>query len=130
MRLLLDTHTFLWYVSADPLLPARHRAAITDPANRVYLSIASVWEAVIKYHLNKLPLPAPAEFYMREKRRLHRVVSVPINDGAMPRLAGLPPLHRDPFDRIIVAQALQYGLTVVTVDAAVIAYPVPTLPAV
>jgi PIN domain nuclease of toxin-antitoxin system len=57
MRLLLDTHIFLWYISADPQLPVAFRDAIRDPANEVYLSVASVWEAVIKYALGKLPLP-------------------------------------------------------------------------
>jgi PIN domain nuclease of toxin-antitoxin system len=59
MRLLLDTHVFLWYITADPKLPATFRAASQDPDNEVYLSVASVWETVIKYHLGKLPLPAP-----------------------------------------------------------------------
>ena len=59
MRLLLDTHVFLWYISADPQLPVAFREAIRDPANEVYLSVASVWEAVIKYALGKLPLPEP-----------------------------------------------------------------------
>src|SRR3954451_2420929 len=63
MRLLLDTHVFLWYITADPKLPATFRAAIQDPANDVYLSTASVWEAVIKHALNKLPVPElPAEY--------------------------------------------------------------------
>ena len=59
MRLLLDTHVFLWYITADPKLPATFQAAIQDPANEVYLSAASVWEAVIKHALGKLPLPGP-----------------------------------------------------------------------
>ena len=59
MRLLLDTHVFLWYITADLRLPATFRAAIQNPANEVYLSVASVWEAVIKHALGKLPLPGP-----------------------------------------------------------------------
>ena len=61
MRLLLETHVFLWYITADPKLSATFQAAIQDPANEVCLSVASVWEAVIKYSLGKLPLPAPPE---------------------------------------------------------------------
>jgi PIN domain nuclease of toxin-antitoxin system len=128
MRLLLDTHVFLWYITADAKLPAAFRAAIQDPTNEVYLSVASVWEAVIKHNLGKLPLPAPPADYLPRQRDAHGIASLPIDEGAMPHLAGLPPLHRDPFDRLLVAQALQHGLTVATVDVEVSAYPVPLLP--
>ena len=129
MRLLLDTHVFLWYITADPKLPIPFREAVRqDPANEVYLSVASVWEAVIKHHLGKLPLPAPPANYLPKQRDAHGIASLPIDEGAMMHLAGLPPLHRDPFDRLLVAQALQHGLTVVTVDPEVAAYPVPVLP--
>jgi PIN domain nuclease of toxin-antitoxin system len=128
MRTLLDTHVFLWYISADPQLPAAFRDAIRDPANEVYLSAASVWEAVIKYALGKLPLPeAPAE-YLPRQRVAHRIAALPVEEGAFIHLAGLPPLHRDPFDRLLVAQALQHGLELATVDGAVRAYPVALLP--
>lgn len=74
MRLLLDTHVFLWYITADPKLPATFRAASQDPANEVYLSVASVWEAVIKYHLGKLPLPAsPADYLPHRSLGLNRL---------------------------------------------------------
>jgi PIN domain nuclease of toxin-antitoxin system len=128
MKLLLDTHVFLWYISADPQLPVAFREAIRDPANEVYLSVGSVWEAVIKYALGKLPLPeAPAE-YLPRQREAHRIVTLPIEEAALAHLAGLAALHRDPFDRILIAQALQHGLTLLTVDDAVRAYPVPLLP--
>jgi PIN domain nuclease of toxin-antitoxin system len=127
MRLLLDTHVFLWYISADSQLPAVFRDAIRDPANEVYLSAASVWEAVIKYALGKLPLPeAPAE-YLPRQRAAHRISPLLIEEGAFVHLASLPPLHRDPFDRMLVAQALQHGLTLATVDDAMRAYSVPLL---
>jgi PIN domain nuclease of toxin-antitoxin system len=76
MRLLLDTHIFLWYISADPQLRVTFRNAIRDPANEVYLSVASVWEAVIKHALGKLPLPeAPAE-YLPRQRQAHRIAAL------------------------------------------------------
>jgi PIN domain nuclease of toxin-antitoxin system len=128
MRLLLDTHVFLWYITADPKLPAHFLAAIRDPAAGVYLSAASVWEVVIKNRLGKLPLPGPPADYMTRQRQAHHILPLPVDEGAMPHLAGLPPLHRDPFDRVLVAQALQHGLTLATVDPAVLSYPVPTLP--
>jgi PIN domain nuclease of toxin-antitoxin system len=128
MRILLDTHVFLWYISADPQLPVAFRDAIRDPANEVYLSAASVWEAVIKYALGKLPLPEAAAEYLPRQREAHHIASLPIDEAAFVHLAGLPPLHRDPFDRLLIAQALQHGLTLATVDDAVRAYPVPFLP--
>lgn len=116
MRLLLDTHVFLWYITANPKLPAPFRAASQDPANEVYLSVASVWEAIIKYNLGKLPLPAAPADYLPRQRDEHGIASLPIDEGAMPHLAALPPLHRDPFDRLLVAQTLQHGLMIATVD--------------
>ncbi|MEP7013479.1 MAG: type II toxin-antitoxin system VapC family toxin [Acidobacteriota bacterium] len=129
MRLLLETHVFLWYFTADPKLPATFRSASQNASNEVFVSVASVWEAVIKYNLGKLPLPAPPAEFLPQQRKAHRMSSLDIDEGAMSHLASLPPLHRDPFDRLLVAQALQHGLTVVTVDPEVAAYSVPLLPA-
>jgi PIN domain nuclease of toxin-antitoxin system len=128
MRILLDTHVFLWYISADPQLPVAFRDAIRDPANEVYLSAASVWEAVIKYALGKLPLPEPPAEYLPRQREAHRIATLPIEEATLAHLATLPPLHRDPFDRILIAQALQHGMWLATVDDAVRSYPVPLLP--
>ena len=127
MILLLDTHIFLWYITDDPSLPDDHRTAIRDPNNEVFLSTASVWEAVIKYALGKLPLPEPPHLYMPRQRARHRLASLPIEEDVFPHLASLPPLHRDPFDRLLIAQALRYDLTLCTVDAVVRAYPVKVL---
>lgn len=130
MRILLDTHVFLWYISADPQLPVACCDAIRDPANDVYLSVASIWEAVIKHALGKLPLPAAPAVYLPQQRVAHHIASLPIEEGAFVYLAGLPPLHRDPFDRILIAQSLQHGLTLASLDDAVRVYPVPLLPTV
>ena len=127
MKLLLDTYVFLWYISGDPKLPGAFQAAIQDGANEAYLSVASIWEAVIKHALGKLSLPSPPADYLPQQRVAHAIASLPLDEGAMPHLAGLPPLHRDPFDRLLVAQALQHGLNVATVDPDVTAYPVPVL---
>ena len=128
MRLLLDTHVFLWFISGDPRLAITLRDAIRDPANEVYLSAVSVWEAVVKYQLGKLPLPAPPEDYLPRQRAQHQIASLLIEEATLVHLARLPPLHRDPFDRILIAQALQHDLTLVTLDGAVRAYPVRLLP--
>ncbi|ODU00802.1 MAG: twitching motility protein PilT [Planctomycetes bacterium SCN 63-9] len=127
MRLLLDTHIFLWYVTADPRLPAPFLAVIREPANEVYLSAASIWEAVIKYQLGKLPLPAPPTGFLSQQREAHGIDALPIDEGAMAYLDNLPSLHRDPFDRLLISQALQHGLTIATVDFHVAMYPVPQL---
>ena len=88
----------------------------------------SCWEAIIKHSVGKLPLPEPAEMYIPAQRLRHRIESLPIDEVSVRHLAALLPVHRDPFDRILVAQALQHGLSLVTVDEAVRAYPVSLLP--
>lgn len=127
MRLLLDTQVFLWYISADARLPPAYRDAIRDPGNGAYLSIASVWEAVVKHAFGKLPLPEAPATYLPRQREAHHIESLSIDEGAMEHLAKLPPLHHDPFDRMLIAQAVQHGLTLATVDDAVEAYPVTLL---
>ena|SRR5579871_3482739 len=128
MRLLLDTHIFLWYISADSRLTIPLRDAIRDSTNEVYLSVASVWEAVIKHALGKLPLPQPPAEYLPQQRGAHRIATLAIEEAAFVHLASLPTLHRDPFDRLLIAQALHHGLTLVTLDDAVRAYSIPLLP--
>jgi PIN domain nuclease of toxin-antitoxin system len=83
---------------------------------------------VIKHALGKLPLPGPPADYLPQQRVAHGIASLPVDEGAMPHLSALRPLHRDPFDRLLVAQAIQHGLTVATVDPDVASYPVPLLP--
>jgi PIN domain nuclease of toxin-antitoxin system len=124
MKLLLDTQVFLWFLNADRRLPDAWRDAIAEPSNEVYLSAASVWEAVIKSQVGKLPLPAPAETYLPEQRLRHGIGSLIVDEGSIARLAALPALHRDPFDRILIAQALQHRCTLMTADAAIKAYAV------
>jgi PIN domain nuclease of toxin-antitoxin system len=127
MNLLLDTHTFLWFITNDRRLSAETAEAIRDSSTEVYLSVASVWEIVIKYGLGKMPLPAPPETFLAEQRLAHQIRSLAIDEGAMPFLAALPRLHGDPFDRLLVAQSLQHGLQLVTIDQAIIAYGTPVL---
>ncbi len=127
MRILLDTHIFLWFISGDTQLLPDVRDAIRDPDNEVYLSAISVWEAIVKYQLGKLPLPEHPETYLPKQRNLHQIASLDLNENSVLQLAKLPPLHRDPFDRMLICQALQNGLTIATVDAAVRAYPVSVM---
>jgi PIN domain nuclease of toxin-antitoxin system len=127
MRLLLDTHIFLWYISGDGRLPTAMRDAIRDPGNEAYLSVVSVWEAIVKHQLGRLPLPQPPETYLPEQRRHHSIGSLDVDEESVMRLASLPSLHRDPFDRLLICQAMRHGLTVVTVDPAIQSYPVLVL---
>ena len=127
MRLLLDTCTFLWLVDDHPSLTARARDAIIDPANDVYLSAASAWEIVIKHALGRLQLTLPVDDYLSRQRELHGIESLPIGEDATLALAKLPTPHRDPFDRILVAQAIMDGCSLVTPDPLIKAYPVSIL---
>jgi PIN domain nuclease of toxin-antitoxin system len=127
MRILLDTHIFLWFISGDSQLSADIRDAIRDPDNEVYLSAISVWEILVKYQLGKLPLPEHPETYLPKQRDLHQILSLALDESSVAQLAKLPPLHRDPFDRMLICQAVQNGLTIATVDAAVRAYLVSTM---
>jgi PIN domain nuclease of toxin-antitoxin system len=132
MRILLDTHIFLWFISGDTQLSKDVRDAIRvgkaspleNPDNEVYLSAISVWEILVKYQLGKLTLPEHPETYLPKQRDLHQILSLALDESSVAQLAKLPPFHRDPFDRMLVCQALQNGLTIATVDTAVRAYPV------
>ena len=127
MRLLLDTHIFLWFISADAQLPAAWRDRMRDPRNEVFLSVVSVWEAMVKHAIGKLPLPHPPAEYLPAQRVQHQMTSLPLDEASVRRLATLPSVHRDPFDRMLVCQALAHGLTVVTADPVFRAYPAPLL---
>lgn len=123
MRLLLDTHIFLWFVSGDKKLALALREVIGDPQNEVFLSVVSLWEIIIKHQLGHLPLPQPPELYIPMQRRRLRIGSLPVDEGSVSQIAKLPPLHRDPFDRLLIGQAIEHELKLVTVDAAIRAYP-------
>ena len=117
MKLLLDTHIFLWFITADVRLSALFHDAIREPNNEVFLSVASLWEVITKYNLGKIPLPQSPEIYIPKERRKHQLKSLALHENAVRELANLPALHRDPFDRILICQALANNLTIVTVDA-------------
>ncbi|MCL4848528.1 MAG: type II toxin-antitoxin system VapC family toxin [Acidobacteria bacterium] len=126
MRLLLDTHVFLWWCADDRRLGETEREAIRDGANDVFLSTASVWEMAIKQSLGRLQVPEPASAAVA---RLG-VGRLSVTFEHAEATVRLPPVHRDPFDRLLVAQAKMEGLTLVTTDPLVRAYPgVAFLPA-
>lgn len=127
MRILLDTHIFLWFISGDTRLLSDLRDAIRDQENEVYLSSVSIWEAIVKYQLGKLPLPELPESYLPKQRDLHQISSLALDESSVLQLAKLPLLHRDPFDRMLICQTLQNGLTIATVDVAIRAYSVSVI---
>jgi len=122
MRLLLDTHIFLWYIAGDRRLPATILPLIRDPASEVYLSAVSVWEIMVKYHLGKLPLPRSPNIYIPRQRQRHQIASLSLDEDSVTHLAKLPALHKDPFDRMLICQAIQHGLTLASADDAVRTY--------
>ena len=127
MNLLLDTHIFLWFISGDARLLGSLGQIIRNPENNVYLSVVSIWEVIIKHELGKLPLPEPPEVYLPRQRRLHLIQSLPVDEDSVSQLSKLPLLHRDPFDRMLICQALQHDLTIATVDNAIRTYPVSVI---
>lgn len=125
MKYLLDTHCWLWLQTDRGRFDAGLLETLADAATERCLSAASVWEIAIKYAIGKLPLPEPPAIYVPERLRLSGFASLPITHVHALAAAGLPPHHRDLFDRVMVAQARIEGLTLVTADAVLAAYDVP-----
>ncbi len=127
MNLLLDTVAFLWLLNDSPHLSGEARRAFSDASRDVFLSSVSSWEIAVKNSLGKLPLPKPAEVFVPEMRERLSVQSLPLDESSTLQLTKLPDLHRDPFDRMLVCQAIQHGLTIVTPDEQLRRYPVRSL---
>lgn len=127
MKLLVDTCTFLWLAADDPQFSRTARDACRDPVNDVYLSALSAWEIAIKHRLGRLPLPEPPQHYVASRRAWLGLEPLDFHAAAATHDALLPPLHRDPFDRGLVSQAILLGLSIVTPDPAITRYPAPTL---
>ena len=127
MRLLLDTCSFIWFLADAPELSAKARAAILDPANSVYLSAVSAWEIGRKYAKGDLELPGRPESLIPQIRTDSGILSLPLSEEEAISAEKLPLLHKDPFDRMIIAQALVQGMVVVTPDRAFEPYPVRLL---
>lgn len=126
MRLLLDTHVFLW-LQTEPERLGVHLALVEDPDAELVVSAVSAWEIAIKHALGRLPLPEPPHLYVPERVRAIGARALAIEHSHALGVATLPPLHRDPLDRLLVAQALALDLTILTADASVTQYAVPTV---
>ena len=116
MRLLLDTHIFLWYITGNERITPSLRQAIAY-CDAAFLSVVSLWEVAVKYNLGKLPLPERPFPWLSLQRQEHGLESLPLDESAVRHLDRLPPHHRDPFDRMLICQAIERRLQVVTADS-------------
>ena len=122
MRILLDSHAVLWYVDQDQMLSGTAHAAITDPANDLLVSAATIWELATKAAIGKLSLSQPYRLWMNKAMSDLRASLLPVSIDYADAQAGLPFHHRDPFDRLIIAQSLIEGISVVSADGQFDAY--------
>lgn len=125
MKLLLDTQVLVWYDSEPHKLSATASAAIRDPTNEVWFSAASIWLLAIKSKLGKLPLPKPLAELVRIQRT-YRIAELPVTSSHSLETEALPLIHKDPFDRILLAQAVVESATLVTAGQTIRSYPVAT----
>lgn len=126
MRLLLDTHALLWWISDDERLSARARALVGDGANEVFVSAVSAWEIVVKAGIGRLEVPEPIDRFVVSQLEANAFLPLSITMRHALGLASLPDVHRDPFDRMLASQALLDDLTLVSGDRVFAGYPVAT----
>lgn len=127
MRALLDTHVFIWWLLDDPRLSPRARAVLQQGDNEILWSAASSWELAIKIARSKLRLPGPLGSYLPAKLREQHITPIPVEHAHAFAVAELPPHHRDPFDRLLIAQARAEGVPLVSNDRQLKAYDVDLL---
>ena len=126
MKLLLDTHTFLWFLDDSPQLSQKGKALL-EADNELLLSIASLWEIAIKLRLGKLTVAVPIEVLMTQQLTQNDIELLPITMAPLIVVSTLPLHHRDPFDRLLIAQAMVEQMPIVSADPAFDAYPVQRL---
>ncbi len=122
MRVLLDTHAFLWFITDDPKLSATAKAVIADPNNEILISPASYWEIAIKCSIGKYPLNASFEAFIVQGIDGNGFIILPIEPKHTAALTNMPFHHRDPFDRLLVAQCMTEAIDVISNDAVLDAY--------
>jgi len=123
MKLLLDTCTFLWLIGDSPALSSQARGLFSSPENEAYLSSVSTWEITIKHSLRRLSLPELPQRFIPVQREKHGIETLSLDEESTLQLLRLPPLHTDPFDRMLVCQAIVHGLTILTPDTLISQYP-------
>jgi PIN domain nuclease of toxin-antitoxin system len=127
MNLILDTQIFLWAFDQPAKLPPQYHAPLQDPQNRLFLSVASMWEMQIKSQIGKINLPLPVELFVQVHLAENDIQPLPIDPHHIWFLGQLPLHHRDPFDRLLIAQANADHLTLVSVDSSFSLYSVALL---
>jgi PIN domain nuclease of toxin-antitoxin system len=126
MKALLDTHTFLWAIADEGKLSRRAKQIYTGPHD-LWLSVASIWEIVIKVQAGKLPLPQPAGPYLVKKLAQNQIELLPVSLDHVLGVETLPMHHRDPFDRLLIAQSIEEGWPIITTDPWFARYPVEVI---
>ena len=124
MNFILDTHTFLWFIGGEPQLPMKIRTLIEDPANGRFLSVASLWEIGIKISIGKLNIDMPLEELLHHHIEKNAIQILPIRFADIVEVSTMPFHHRDPFDRLIIAQAIVEKVQVLSIDDVFDSYPV------
>lgn len=123
MRLLLDTHVFIWFVLNPSQLSSEALEAIQNAENQIFLSLASAWEMSIKSGIGKLQLTQPIEPFFQDQARQNRFNILPITLKHIAGVERLPQHHRDPFDRLLIAQSISEGIRLISADHAFSLYP-------
>ena len=124
MNFLLDTCTFLWLTKGHDSLSPHAIKAFVEPGNRVYLSVVSAWEINVKCRLGKLPLPLSPDKFVPQERERHLISPLDLSESDVRHLGKLPVFHKDPFDRMLVCQAIEHSLTILTPDPLITQYPI------
>jgi len=127
MKVLLDTHVFLWWITDDPLISPKIKTIMVDVDNELFLCAASIWEIAIKARLGRLQLPENPDSYLTQQMVSNAVQSLSITMQHALRVYNLPDIHKDPFDRIIIAQALLEDMPILTKDDYIPRYGVQTI---
>ncbi len=127
MRLLIDTHVFLWWIGDDQRLSKKAKRMISEGDNQLYLSAASGWEIAIKAKLGKLQIDGDVTTFIIEHMHLNSIEQLPVSISYALHVSTLENLHRDPFDRLLVAQARLERMPILTADQYIAAYPVETI---
>lgn len=122
MKALLDTHTFLWWITEDPKLSSRVRRIISNIENEIVISAVSGWEMVIKAQIGRLKFPEDPVRFIQSQIQLNAFISLPIEMKHVFQVFILPDYHKDPFDRLLIAQAQVEGLPILTADSQISRY--------
>jgi PIN domain nuclease of toxin-antitoxin system len=127
MNYLLDTHAFIWWITGSDLMPATMAEWLSQASGAIWISVASLWEMSIKIRLGKLKMPEPFDNYVLRQIHMNRLEILPIHAPHVFGTMKLPMHHRDPFDRLLIAQASIEKLTLISQDEALRAYDVPMI---